>query len=275
MLTASIAVLRAMQASMDQASPDVVAGHSLGEYSALVAAGVLEFSEAVRIVNLRGKFMQEAVPEGEGSMAAVVKMDYPAVKQLCEDASQGEVLVPANFNSPQQIVISGHKPAVVRAITLAKERGGRAIELQVSAPFHCPLMLPAQERLAKELQQVTFKDATFPVVTNVQAEPETKGSRLRELLIEQVTASVRWTDSVMKMIDMGVTEFAEIGPGHTLTDLIRQVGKDVTLTNYETPESILDDWEVEEDKRTHKRTGKIVWNDGLEWDPEAPGAFGF
>ena len=275
MLTVGIATLRAIERDT-RLKPDVVAGHSLGEYAALVAAGVLAFEDAVQIVHLRGKFMQAAVKKGKGSMAAISNSSPDAVEKLCQDAAEGQILVPANFNSPKQIVISGHKEAIGRAIGLGKERGVTARELRVSAPFHCPLMEPAANQLAAALEQITFQDAKIPVITNVEAEPTQDGAKLRELLVAQVTAPVRWTESVNKMVEMGVREFAELGPAPVLTNLIKATTTDARATLYDSAEAILAaDWTHETDRRTHKETGRIVWADGMEWDPEAPGAFGF
>ncbi len=274
-LTLSIALLRAIEAQ-EELTPEIVAGHSLGEYSALVCAGALSFEDAVRTVHKRGLFMQEAVPVGEGAMAAVIGMDPEDVAGLCSDAAEGQVLCPANYNSPRQTVIAGHTAAVKRAVALVKERGGVGKELPVSAPFHCPLMEPAAVKLAAELEQVSFSDPSIPVVTNVEAAPNEQGPRARELLVKQVTASVRWTDSVKKMLELGVTEFHEIGPGRTLCGLIKQLDRELTTNNFETPEQVEAlAWELQEGKKVHKKSGKIVWDDGLEWDPNAPGAFGF
>jgi len=274
-LTLSIALLRAIE-EQDGLAPQIVAGHSLGEYSALVCAGALRFEDAVRLVHKRGLFMQEAVPVGVGAMAAVVGLEPAAVGLLCEEAAEGEILCPANFNSPRQTVIAGHAAAVKRAIALVAARGKVAKELPVSAPFHCPLMEPAAIKLAAELDKVEFKDPTVPVVTNVEAAPNQDGARVRDLLVQQVTASVRWTDSVRKMLELGVTEFYEVGPGRTLCSLIKQVDSKIATSNFETPQQIEAlAWEIQEGKKVHKQSGKIVWDDGLEWDPNEPGAFGF
>lgn len=276
-LTVSVAMLRAIEANSD-IRPDVVAGHSLGEYTALVCAGALEFEDAVRLVHKRGLYMQEAVPVGQGTMAAITRIAPEEVDQLCKDAVlDGEVLTPANYNSPVQTVIAGHVKSVKRAVEMVSERKASAKLLEVSAPFHCPLMAPAAEKLAEELQKVSFKAPTVPVVCNVEAEPITDPERISELLVRQMTASVRWTDSVRKMREMGVDEFVEVGPGTALTGLIRRIEEGVTLRNFERAEQVFDlhmDREEEQQRRVCKRTGKIVWDDGMVWDPEAPGAFG-
>lgn len=274
-LTVSVALLRAIE-EQEELAPEIVAGHSLGEYSALVCAGALAFEDAVRLVHKRGLFMQEAVPVGQGAMAAVLNMEPAAIEALCQEAAEGQVLCPANFNSPKQTVIAGHATAVQRAMKLVKEKRGVAKELPVSAPFHCPLMEPAAARLAKELEQVRFKDPTIPVVTNVEAAPNSDGSRVAALLARQVTAPVRWTDSVRKMIELGVTEFHEVGPGRALSGLIKQIEKEAQVTNFETVEQVEAlAWDRQEGRKVHRKSGKIVWDDGLVWDPNEPGAFGF
>ncbi|MDT4896847.1 MAG: [acyl-carrier-protein] S-malonyltransferase [Acidobacteriota bacterium] len=222
-LTTSVAVLRAVEAEGIRA-PDYVAGHSLGEYSALVAAGALSLSDAVRTVRLRGRFMQEAVPVGTGAMAAVMGADLETVTEACNEAGQGEVCSPANINSPNQIVIAGHAGAVDRAIGLLKERWSkRAIKLNVSAPFHSALMMPAQERLAAELEKLEFHDLRLPLVTNVDAAIITSGAQARESLIRQVSSPVRWLESVHLLIKEGVQTFTEVGPGKVLCGLVRQI----------------------------------------------------
>ena len=222
-LTVSIAALRVLRAEVGWQA-DYLAGHSLGEFSALVAAEAMSFADAVRIVRLRGQFMQEAVPVGTGGMAAVLGLERPQVEELCQRAAQGEVLTPANFNSPGQIVISGHLKAVERAIALAQEVGAkRAIPLPVSAPFHSSLMEPAGQRLGAELARIEIAEITIPVVTNVEAEPNTSQERVRDLLIRQVSNPVRWEDSVNRMIALGTERFVEIGPGTVLLGLLRRI----------------------------------------------------
>lgn len=214
-------------------SPAAVAGHSLGEYSALVAASALSFEDAVKIVHLRGKFMQEAVPIGEGSMAAILGLSKEKVYECCLKVAAYGIVSPANLNSPGQIVISGKKEAVEEAIKLCKEAGAkRTIPLQVSAPFHCSLMQPAADKLKAELDKIEIKDANVPVVANVTANYVSKGSEIRELLIKQVTSPVLWEDSVNKMIADGITNFVEVGPGKVLSGLIKKINRDVEIKAY-------------------------------------------
>jgi len=237
-LATSIAALRAMQAQ-DFPAPDFVAGHSLGEYSALVAANALALSEAVKIVRARGGYMQEAVPVGTGAMAAILGADLQTVKDACDEAAQGEVCSPANINSPAQIVIAGDAAAIDRAIPILKERGAkRAIKLNVSAPFHCALMKPAQDRLAADLEQANFHDLTAPVVTNVDAQAVVTGKEARESLVRQVSQPVRWLESVEFLINQGVQTFVEIGPGKVLSGLVRQINREVRCVNVEDAASL-------------------------------------
>ena len=214
--------------------PDYVAGHSLGEYSALVAAGGLSFGDGLRVVRMRGRFMQEACPPGEGGMAAVIGFSREGVKELCQRAAQGEILVPANFNSPEQVVISGHLGAVQRAVALAKEMGARrAVVLQVSGPFHSPLMEPAARRLKEVLATLEMKDLSIPLVTNVEAEPNTSASRAKDLLVAQISSPVLWEDSVRRMVALGVDTFVEVGPGRVLSGLIRRTEPAARVLNVE------------------------------------------
>ena len=233
-LTTSVAALRAAE-SEGLPAPDFVAGHSLGEYSALVAAGALSLRDAVQVVRRRGRFMQEAVPVGEGAMAAVMGADIETVRAVCEEARQGgEVCAPANINSPGQIVIAWSAAAVERALPLLKERGARrAIPLKVSAPFHCELMLLAQERLAEVLHGVEFGDLHFPVVTNVDARVVRTGAEARESLVRQVSSPVRWLESVELLGREGVDTFVEVGPGKVLSGLVRQTVQGARLVNVE------------------------------------------
>jgi [acyl-carrier-protein] S-malonyltransferase len=232
-LTVSIAALRVIQ-EKDVAPPSVVAGHSLGEYSALVAAGALSVGDAVRTVRARGRYMQEASPVGVGAMAAILGAELAVVEQACREAAQGEVCSPANINSPGQIVIAGTSGAVDRAIELVKERGAkRAIKLSVSAPFHSALMMPAQERLAVDLEKLHFADLSVPLMTNVDARMIEKGSEARESLIRQVSSPVRWLQSVENMIGAGVHTFVEVGPGKVLSGLVRQISRNVRNLNVE------------------------------------------
>ena len=214
-LTASVAAWRVLQRK--RCEPGFVAGHSLGEYSAHVAAGTMSFSDAVRTVRNRGKYMQEAVPVGVGAMAAILGMDLEKVTAVCADAAQGEVCAPANINSAEQIVISGHTAAVERAAKLASERGAkRAIMLSVSAPFHCSLMKPAQDRLAADLGSLKLHDPGVPVVCNVDAAVIADAASARDALIRQVTGSVKWDQSVRLLIAKGVQIFVEVGPGQSV-----------------------------------------------------------
>jgi [acyl-carrier-protein] S-malonyltransferase len=229
-LTASVAAFRVLAEKGLQ--PGFVAGHSLGEYSAHVAAGTISFGDAVRTVRNRGKYMQEAVPVGVGAMAAILGMDLEKVTAVCKDAAQGEVCEPANINSAEQIVISGHKSAVERATKLASERGAkRAILLQVSAPFHCSLMKPAQDRLAANLAALAFQKPVVPVVCNVDAEFIIDGERGRDALVRQVTGAVRWEQSIRDLIGQGVQTFVEVGPGKVLCGLMRQIDRSKTALN--------------------------------------------
>ncbi len=222
-LTTSVAILRAVRDRLPP--PAVVAGHSLGEYTALIAAGVLEFSDAVRLVRERGRLMQEAVPEGEGAMAAIVGLDAGTVEDLAREASSSGVCTAANYNAPMQTVIAGERKAVERAVEIAKERGARrAVLLPVSAPFHSPLMAPARAGLEPLLANTDFGAASVPVVTNVGAAPVTEGAACREALGRQVDGPVRWVESVRRMSDeFGVDIFVEIGPGSVLSGLIRRI----------------------------------------------------
>jgi [acyl-carrier-protein] S-malonyltransferase len=237
-LTTSVAAFRAME-SEGFRSPDYVAGHSLGEYSALVAAGAMSFADAVKTVRKRGTYMQEAVPVGVGAMAAILGLPLETVETACRDAAENEICSPANINSPAQIVIAGNTEAVDRAIELLKQRGAkRAIKLNVSAPFHCALMLPAQERLAKDLQEINFGDLRFPIIENVSGEANTKGERVRAALTEQVSKPVRWAQSVENLITEGVETFVEAGAGKILSGLVRQINRDVRCLNVENFDSL-------------------------------------
>jgi len=232
-LTVSVAALRVIEQESGL-RPAYVAGHSLGEYSALVAAGGLSFADAVRTVRQRGAFMQEAVPVGVGAMAAILGLETAELEAVCREAAQGEVVSPANFNSPGQVVIAGHASAVERAIELAKAKGAkRAMPLPVSAPFHCALMVPAGERLAGVLAGIAVGPLQTPVVTNVEAEPNTDSGRVKQLLVSQVSAPVRWDESVQKMAGLGVERFVEIGPGKVLAGLIKRIAKGVAAQSVE------------------------------------------
>ncbi|HJQ70450.1 MAG TPA: ACP S-malonyltransferase [Blastocatellia bacterium] len=236
-LATSIAALRAFEERGPKA--DFVAGHSLGEYTALVAAGSLKLEDALRVVRKRGLFMQEAVPQGEGAMAALIGGDLDKVNALCHEASALGVCAPANINSPGQTVIAGHKSAVEHAVSIAKEKGiRRAVLLAVSAPFHCELMKPAADRLAPVLDEIEFLDLNVPLVTNVDARMTTSGAEARAALIRQVASPVRWSDSVRLLVDQGVTRFVEIGPGKVLSGLIRQIDRDCDILNVDSPETL-------------------------------------
>lgn len=236
-LTASIAAWRVVRSK--GIHPDYVAGHSLGEYSAHVAAGTLQFADAVRTVRNRGKYMQTAVPVGVGAMAAVLALKSDDVKKICEESAHGEVCQAANLNSPEQTVISGNKAAVERAAELAKQRGAkRAVMLPVSAPFHCALMQPAQDRLGADLLALSFNDPTVPVLCNVDAELVTTADTSRDALIRQVTGSVQWEMSMRKFGTLGVQTFVEIGPGKVLCGLMRQIDRTRTCHNVENEETL-------------------------------------
>jgi len=232
-LTSSVAVLRVIEQETGL-KPDFVAGHSLGEYSALVAAGGLGFADAVQTVRKRGAFMQEAVPVGVGAMAAIMGFDRAALEEVCAEAAQGEVVSPANFNSPVQVVIAGHTGAVERAVALASERGAkRAMLLPVSAPFHCSLMTPAGERLSEVLDTLEVGALSAPVVSNVEATPNADPARIKDLLVKQVSAPVLWDESVAQMANDGVERFVEIGPGKVLSGLIKRIAKGASTQNVE------------------------------------------
>jgi len=236
-LTASVAAHAVLSARAPEA--DFVAGHSLGEYSALVAARSLSLPDAVRAVRARGTFMQEAVPAGTGAMAAVLGLEPEAVARVCAEAAGGEVVSAANFNSPEQTVIAGATPAVERASAKLKEAGAkRVVPLPVSAPFHCALMEPVKARLAEVLARCTLSAPVIPVVTNVEARPNQDASRVVPLLLEQVTHPVRWLESIRWMQQNGVTRMVELGPGRVLSGLVRRIAKDVEVLNVEDPASL-------------------------------------
>lgn len=237
-LTTSVAAYKAMETE-GFARPNFVAGHSLGEYSALVAAGVLDFADAVRTVRKRGTYMQEAVPVGVGAMAAILGLDVETVEAGCAEAAQGQVCSPANINSPSQVVIAGNAEAVDRACEILKEKGARrAIKLNVSAPFHCALMMPAQERLATELSGLTYGELAFPVFHNVDAALNSDSAVVAAKLTEQVSSPVLWLQTIESMADEGVGKFIEVGPGKVLTGLVRQIRKEALYANVEDLESL-------------------------------------
>jgi [acyl-carrier-protein] S-malonyltransferase len=236
-LTVSVAAYRILQSQ--NITPAYVAGHSLGEYSAHVAAGTFSFPDAVRTVRNRGKYMQEAVPVGVGAMAAILGMNLDHIRQICEEASEGAVCQPANMNSPDQTVISGSKAAVERAADLAKQRGAkRAIMLPVSAPFHCSLMQPAQDRLEHDLKSIQFHDPEVPVMCNVDATLVTTAHQSLDALIRQVTGAVLWDRCMRQLRDIGVQHFVEVGPGKVLCGLLRQVDRSLTCHNVEDEASL-------------------------------------
>jgi [acyl-carrier-protein] S-malonyltransferase len=233
-LTASVAAAAAC--AERGLAPALAAGHSLGEYSALVVAGALALGDAVRIVRRRGEFMQEAVPVGTGAMAAVMGVGIDVVEQVCADAAKGEVVEIANVNSAQQIVIAGHRTAVERAVALARERGGRkSVLLPVSAPFHCALMAPAAERLAAELARVTVRDPRIPVVRNVDGGVTREAAEVVPALLRQVASPVRWTACVQRLAAEGATAFVEVGPGRVLSGLARRIVEDAPAVSIEDP----------------------------------------
>jgi [acyl-carrier-protein] S-malonyltransferase len=236
-LTVSVAAYRVLEENGVQ--PVFVAGHSLGEYSALVAGGALDFADAVRLVRHRGEYMQTAVPEGVGAMAAILGLAPAQVAGICRQAADGQVVAPGNLNSPEQTVISGHAEAVKRAVESASAGGAkRAVMLPVSAPFHSALMKPAAERLDVDLRATQFHDLRIPLVNNADAEIITNGDEAREGLIRQVTLPVRWEESIRELIDQGVNTFVEVGPGRVLTGLLRQIERSVHVFNVEDEKSL-------------------------------------
>lgn len=232
-LTTSIAILRVVMQETDL-KPDYVAGHSLGEFSALVCTGTLSLADAVRTVRSRGFFMQDAVPVGTGAMAAILSVGSDVLDEICQEAAQGEIVAPANFNSPGQIVIAGHADAVRRAIDIAKERGfKKALMLPVSAPFHCQLMKPAADRLSEILDRIKLAHVKVPYIANADAEPNTNKTRIKPLLVTQVCAPVLWEQSVRKMASLGVERYVEIGPGKVLSGLVKRIIKEAIVDNIE------------------------------------------
>lgn len=236
-LTVSIAAFRVLEEK--RIYPDFVAGHSLGEYSALVAAGSLKFADAVRLVRKRGTYMQDAVPAGQGAMAAIMGISPAVVQDACKRAAEGEVASAANLNSPEQTVISGHANAIKRAVEIASQSGAkRAVILPVSAPFHSALMMPAQEKLEKDLLATPFADLQIPLVTNVDADSIRKGDEARQALIRQVCMPVRWEESMRFLLDENVRTIIEVGPGRVLTGIMRQIERSVTTLNVEDEKSL-------------------------------------
>ncbi|MBN3137793.1 ACP S-malonyltransferase [Pectobacterium punjabense] len=238
LLTASVAIWRAWQQQGGK-TPALMSGHSLGEYSALVCAGVLDFQQAVRLVELRGKLMQEAVPEGTGAMYAIIGLDNDAIAKACEESAQGQVVSPVNFNSPGQVVIAGNKDAVERAGAACKAAGAkRALPLPVSVPSHCALMEPAAKKLAIALESVTFNSPVIPVVNNVDASIETTPEAIRDALVRQLHCPVRWTDCVEFMASQGVESLLEVGPGKVLTGLTKRIVDTLTAVAVNDPASL-------------------------------------
>ena len=240
LMATSLAAMRAMEAEgVTISDASYVAGHSLGEYSALAAAGALTISDTAKLLRTRGEAMQAAVPVGVGAMAALLGLDFETAQDVAEAAAQGEVCQAANDNDPAQVVVSGHKAAVERAVEIAKEKGARrAMLLPVSAPFHCSLMAPAAEAMARALAEVDINDPAVPVVANVVAEPISDATTIRSLLVDQVTGSVRWRESVLWMAGAGVTDTVEIGSGKALTGMIRRIHKDMATATVGAPDDV-------------------------------------
>lgn len=239
-LTTSIAAYKAMEEE-GFPKPDYVAGHSLGEYSALVAAESLSLSDAIKTVRNRGTYMQESVAVGIGTMAAILGSDLKAVEDACNEAADRQICMPANINSPKQIVIAGHKVAVEKACKILKNNGAkRTVMLNVSAPFHCGLMKPAQEKLKLDFKELKFKDLKFPIIENVSAKENSSGENVAKALMEQVSSTVRWLQSVEYLIENGVDTFVEVGPGKVLSGLVKQINGDVRIFNVEDQASLKD-----------------------------------
>jgi [acyl-carrier-protein] S-malonyltransferase len=236
-LTTSIAALRVLESETDVRA-EVALGHSLGELSALVAAGALDFADAVRLVRLRGQAMQEAVPAGQGAMAAIMGLSTAELEPMCEEAAQGQVCAPANENGGGQVVVAGHAEAVDRLVALAKSRKARAIPLKVSAPFHCALRQPAAERLDAALEAVSLRPMRFSVITNVEAEANDDPSRVRSLLVRQVTHRVRWAASVQAAAQRGVTAGLEVGHGKVLAGLVKRIAPEIRVASVGSPDDI-------------------------------------
>ncbi len=239
LLTASVAIWRVWQQENAGNLPAYMAGHSLGEWSALVCSGVVNFKDAVKLVQLRGKYMQEAVPAGVGSMAAIIGLDDETIKSVCEEVKQDEEVSAVNFNSPGQVVIAGHVDAIDRAIALCKEKGAKkAMALAVSAPFHSALLKPAADRLEADVENVEFSTPTIPVVHNVNAKPETDPAKIKQLMIEQIYHPVLWVDCVQQLTAAGITMAVECGPGKVLSGLIKRIDRSVSSMATDTPEAI-------------------------------------
>lgn len=238
LLAASVATFRVWQEKQGP-MPTMMAGHSLGEYSALVCAGVIDFKAAIKLVELRGKLMQEAVPEGTGAMYAIIGLDNESIEKACQEAAQGQVVSPVNFNSPGQVVIAGEKEAVERAGAACKEAGAkRALPLSVSVPSHCALMKPAAEKLAVALQDITFNQPNFPVINNVDVKIEQSAENIRDALVRQLYNPVRWTETVELMADQGIEHLVEVGPGKVLTGLTKRIVSNLTAVAANDPVSL-------------------------------------
>ena len=238
-LAASIAALRVLE-SETSFKPSYVAGHSLGEYSALVCVGAFSFGDAIRVVRERGRLMQAAVPPGEGAMAVIIGLKIERVSVVCKEAEQGDVVAPANYNGGGQVVIAGATNAVRRAVVLAKSHGAkRVVELPVSAPFHCPLMRPAAEGLKRVLNDVTVHPISIGVMSNVSAEVNLDVGRVKGLLAEQAMKPVRWEESVRRLESLGVSKIVEVGPGKVLTGLIKRISPEIELGNFETVQDLV------------------------------------
>lgn len=238
LLTASVALWRAWS-QRSQSTPALMAGHSLGEWSALVCAGVVDFKDAVKLVQLRGKYMQAAVPAGVGSMAAIIGLDDASILEACDAAAENEVVSAVNFNSPGQVVIAGNTAAVERACELCKEKGAkRALLLAVSAPFHSSLLKPAADRLAEDIKTITFNSPTIPVVHNVNAAAETDPARIKELMIEQIYNPVLWVDCMGALVNAGIDTCVECGPGKVLSGLTKRIDRSVTSLAIESPDAL-------------------------------------
>jgi len=238
LLAASVAIWRVWQ-KLDGQQPQVLAGHSLGEYSALVCAGVIDFEDAIQLVELRGQYMQQAVPQGTGAMYAIIGLDDDKVVAACEQASEGDVVSAVNFNSPGQVVIAGSKEAVERAGALCKEAGAkRALPLAVSVPSHCALMQPAADKLALALEKIEFNQAVIPVINNVDVAVETSAENVKQALVRQLYSPVRWTETIQKLAEQNVEKIIEAGPGKVLAGLVKRIDKTLTCTSVNTVETL-------------------------------------
>jgi len=239
LVATSLAIVAALRERLPDLEPPMfAAGHSLGEYSALAAAGALSLEDAVRLCRLRGQAMQEAVPPGEGAMSAVMALEAPALAEICAEVAQGEIVSLANYNAPGQLVIAGHAAAVARVGELVAKRQGKAIPLKVSAPFHCALMRPARDKLAPELEKIEIQPFAFPVIANVDASPNVDPSRVKDLLLRQIDGAVLWSASVERMAAEGVTHALELGPGKVLAGLVKRIAKTIKVLSVSDPAGI-------------------------------------